>query len=70
MILYPSEPVVFECSCSEERSLSAIHSLGEKQALDILEKEAVIGMDCQFCGASYQFDRSDIQKLFKLDPIQ
>lgn len=70
VILYPSEPVVFECSCSEERSLSAIHSLGEEEALDILEKEAVIGMDCQFCGASYQFDRSDIQKLFKLDPIQ
>ncbi len=70
VILYPSEPVAFECSCSEDRSLNAIHSLGEQEALEILEKESVIAMDCQFCGASYQFDRNDIQKLFSLDPIQ
>lgn len=70
VILYPSEPVVFECTCSEERSLSAIHGLGQEEALDILEKEAVIAMSCQFCGASYEYDRSDIQKLFQLDPIQ
>jgi molecular chaperone Hsp33 len=70
VILYPSESVVFECTCSEDRSLSAIHSLGEVEALEILEKEEVIAMDCQFCGASYRFDRNDIQKLFSLDPIQ
>jgi molecular chaperone Hsp33 len=70
VILYPSEPVAFECTCSEERSLSAIHGLGEQEALEILEREAVIAMDCQFCGSSYRFDRNDIQKLFSLDPIQ
>ena len=70
VIMYPSEPVAFECTCSEDRSLSAIHSLGEQEALEILEKEAIIAMDCQFCGASYHFDRNDIQKLFSLDPIQ
>tara|TARA_R110001592_G_scaffold319724_3_gene597489 strand:- start:18847 stop:19704 length:858 start_codon:yes stop_codon:yes gene_type:complete len=70
VILYPSEPVAFECTCSEDRSLSAIHSLGEQEALEILEHETVIAMDCQFCGAAYQFDRKDIQKLFSLDPIQ
>jgi molecular chaperone Hsp33 len=70
VILYPSEPVKFECNCSQERSLSAIYSLGEKEVLDILEKEPVIEMNCQFCGECYQFDRSAIQKLFKLGPIQ
>jgi molecular chaperone Hsp33 len=70
VILYPSEPVVFECTCSEDRSLSAIHSLGKVEALEILEQEEVIVMDCQFCGASYRFDRNDVQKLFSLDPIQ
>ena len=43
---------------------------GKNKALEILEKEPVIAMDCQFCGASYQFTRSDIQNLFDLDPIQ
>lgn len=70
VILYPAEPVAFECTCSEDRSLSAIHSLGEEEALAILEQEAVIAMDCQFCGAAYRFDRDDIQKLFSLKPIQ
>jgi len=70
VILYPAEPVAFECTCSEDRSLSAIHSLGEEEALAILEQEAVIAMDCQFCGAAYRFDRDDIQKLFSLNPIQ
>ncbi|MFT6028687.1 MAG: molecular chaperone Hsp33 [Oleiphilaceae bacterium] len=70
VILYPSESVVFECTCSEDRSLSAIHSLGKVEALEILEQEEVIVMDCQFCGASYRFDRNDVQKLFSLDPIQ
>lgn len=70
VILYPAEEVRFECSCSEERSLQAIHALGKEDALEILEKEPVIAMDCQFCGASYQFTRSDIQNLFDLDPIQ
>ena len=70
VILYPSEEVVFECTCSSERSLQAIHALGQDEALEILEKEPVIAMDCQFCGASYQFDREDIQKLFDLGSIQ
>lgn len=70
VILYPSEDVVFECSCSRERSLQAIHALGKEDALEILEKEPVIAMDCQFCGTSYQFDRSDIQNLFNLGSIQ
>tara|TARA_R110002072_G_scaffold57188_2_gene147256 strand:+ start:3418 stop:4275 length:858 start_codon:yes stop_codon:yes gene_type:complete len=70
VILYPAEPVCFECTCSEERSLKAIYSLGEEEALDILEKAPFIEMDCQFCGASYQFDRSDMQTLFNLGSIQ
>jgi molecular chaperone Hsp33 len=70
VILYPAEDVRFECSCSRERSLQAIHALGKEDALEILEIEPVIAMDCQFCGTSYQFDRSDIQQLFYMDPIQ
>jgi molecular chaperone Hsp33 len=70
VILYPAEAVRFQCSCSRERSLQAIHALGKDDALDILEKEPVIAMDCQFCGAVYQFDRSAVQNLFNLDPIQ
>lgn len=70
VILYPSEPVAFDCGCSRERSLQAIHSIGQEEALDILAEEAVISLDCQYCGAGYQFDRADIQTLFGLGSIQ
>ena len=66
IISYDPEPVSFSCSCSRERTLASIENLGQDDALDILEKEAVIEVGCQFCGTHYQFDREDIQDLFKI----
>lgn len=64
--LYPEEYVEFKCSCSRERSLTSIEALGAEEALGILESEAVISVDCQFCSEHYEFNRDDIQQLFKL----
>ncbi len=64
--LYSSEPVAFECSCSTERSLASIEALGSEEALQILETEKVITVDCQFCNQQYRFDRNAILQLFKL----
>ena len=62
--LYDSEPVRYVCSCSRERSLASIEAIGYEEALDILAKEPVIGIDCQFCNTHYEFDRGDIHELF------
>ena len=64
--LFDAEEVSFKCSCSRARSLASIESLGVDEALEILETEAVIAVDCQFCNTHYEFDRSDINTLFKL----
>lgn len=66
VITYQSEPVQFKCSCSKERTAASIQSLGKEEALDILEHEAEITVDCQFCAARYTFDRTDVQNLFDL----
>ncbi len=66
LICYEVEPVEFQCSCSRERTAASIQSLGEEEALDILEHEAEITVDCQFCAARYTFDRRDVQNLFDL----
>jgi len=66
VLSFEQEPVKFECSCSRERTLSSIESLGQEQALEILESTATIGVDCQFCRQHYEFDRADIVDLFQL----
>ncbi|WP_434352722.1 Hsp33 family molecular chaperone HslO [Psychrobacter sp. HD31] len=71
--LYNEEKVVtpeatqlsFGCTCSKEKSASAIRQLGKEQALAVAEEHGgKIEMDCGFCGALYPFDESDIAALF------
>ena len=62
--LFDPEPVAFHCSCSRERTLGALESIGKEECYSILEEQGSIEMDCQFCHASYRFDRNDIDQLF------
>ncbi|MFW5824864.1 MAG: Hsp33 family molecular chaperone HslO [Marinobacter sp.] len=62
--LFDREPVAFRCSCSRERTLAALASLGKDECYSILEEQGTIEMDCQFCHASYRFQRIDIDQLF------
>ena len=64
--LFDEQDVAFACSCSEERSLASIKAMGQDEALDILEQEPSISVDCQFCGAHYEFDRKAIETLFEM----
>lgn len=64
--LFDKEPVSFKCTCSKDRSLASLEALGQEEALSILEQEAVISINCQFCGAHYEFDRAAINGLFNL----
>ncbi len=64
--LFDVQPVRFRCSCSQQRSLESLRALGQQEALAILEQEAVISVDCQFCNAHYEFDRRAVEDLFGL----
>ena len=66
LLPYELEPVKFECSCSKERTSASIATLGKDEALEILESEASISVDCQFCGEHYEFDRNEVNQLFNL----
>ncbi len=64
--LFDSGPVVFRCSCTAERSGNAIVSLGREDALALLdERGGEVAVDCQFCNASYRFDREALEGLFE-----
>lgn len=63
--LFEPQPLQFRCSCSRERSLNALSSLGQQDAEALLEENAgEVVIDCQFCNERYAFDAADIAQLF------
>lgn len=61
---YPAGELHFACTCSQERSANAVASLGYESALELVEQQGVIQVDCQFCRAHYQFNRAAVEQLF------
>jgi len=54
----------FACSCSRERSATALKSIGLNEAVQLLQERDIINIDCQFCGKAYAFGEHDINALF------
>lgn len=61
--LFAERPVEYRCDCSRERSARAIVSLGKQELESILEEQDLLVIDCQFCHATYEFDRVDCHHL-------
>lgn len=64
--LHTSKAITFDCSCSSQRCLSAVHTLGQAEAETLLQEQGSIQMDCEFCGQHYEFGNSEIAQLFGL----
>lgn len=63
--LFEPAPLQFRCSCSRERSASALVSLGQQDAEQLLDEQGGrVVIDCQFCNERYGFDAADIAQLF------
>ncbi|WP_250655510.1 Hsp33 family molecular chaperone HslO [Alkalimarinus coralli] len=62
--IYPEEPVNFECSCSKQRTSSAIVSLGQEEVYSILAEQKAIEINCQFCNEHYRYEKAEIDQLF------
>ena len=54
----------FLCSCTRERVGSMLKMLGEKEVQEALAEEGQLGVDCEFCGKHYDFDKVDCAQLF------
>ena len=61
--LLGQQPLAFQCSCSRERSLQALVSLGREDVASILEKEGEAVVDCHFCHERYVFGRDELEAL-------
>lgn len=67
--LYPSQDVVFKCTCSKERSASALANVDKQELLSIVEAEGEIAMNCQYCHKVYRFDAMDIETIHAGFPL-
>jgi len=61
--VFEPQVVVFECSCSKERSSAALASVDKQELLDIVAKEGNIAMNCQYCNQRYEFDAIDVEAI-------
>lgn len=55
--------VFFECHCSKERISNGIISLGKEEIESMIEEDGFAEATCHFCRETYQFDRSELEKL-------
>tara|TARA_B110000503_G_scaffold138983_1_gene226264 strand:+ start:627 stop:1499 length:873 start_codon:yes stop_codon:yes gene_type:complete len=61
--LFDPQPICFNCSCSRERSLNVLASLGSGELAEILDEQNVINMNCEMCGSTYEFKECDLTGL-------
>jgi molecular chaperone Hsp33 len=61
--LFTPQAVVFECSCSKERSAAALSGIDEEELLSIVADEGDVKMNCQYCHAEYRFDAIDVRAI-------
>lgn len=63
--LFPSVPVMFQCTCSTERSDNAILLLGREEITEELKAKKMIVVTCDFCSKEFTYDAVDIERIFK-----
>ena len=61
--VFPAQNVVFKCSCSREKTASALVGIAKAELLDIIKQQGDVSMNCQYCHTVYRFDAIDIESI-------
>lgn len=62
--LFARQPLSFRCSCTRARVEAVLRMLGQPEVDSILQERGNVDVDCEFCGAHYEFDPVDAAQLF------
>ena len=66
----PAHPQ-FHCSCTRDKVGNMLKMLGQAEVDDALAELGHLGIDCDFCGKHYEFDKVDCAQLFATgEPVQ
>ena len=55
--------IEYSCTCSRERVLYALASVGEEGLLEMSRSDGDTEVSCQFCDKLYHFTASEIEEL-------
>lgn len=55
---------IYKCLCDREYVKGILVSLGKAELEDIIAKEKVIKVNCEFCGKEYSFGAEDVAEMF------
>lgn len=56
--------VQYFCSCSKEKFLDKVVTLGQKEIDEIIVEEGALNVECHFCGKHYSFKTEDFQGIY------
>lgn len=62
-------PVSFRCTCSRERVIRTLRTLGAAEIRPLVEERGEVAVDCEFCHQHYVFDAVDIEQIFASDVL-
>jgi len=69
-VFEPAHPQ-FHCSCTREKVGNMLKMLGQAEVDDALSDLGKLGINCDFCGKHYEFDKVDCAQLFATDtPVE
>ncbi|MEO7496909.1 MAG: Hsp33 family molecular chaperone HslO [Massilia sp.] len=69
-VFEPAHPQ-FHCSCTREKVGNMLKMLGRAEVEDALSELGQLGINCDFCGKHYDFDKVDCAQLFASDtPVE
>lgn len=55
----------FKCPCCKEKFMGRLISLGKQEIQDIIDKDGKAEAVCHYCGNSYEFDLTELNKILK-----
>ena len=61
----------FRCTCTREKVGNMLKMLGRAEVEGVLEEQGQVGVNCDFCGQHYEYDKVDCAQLFATDaPVE
>jgi molecular chaperone Hsp33 len=61
--VFEEKEVEFQCTCSMEKAIQLVSSLGREEVADMLKKDKSAVMDCGFCNEKYTLNENHLQEI-------
>jgi molecular chaperone Hsp33 len=61
--LFEAAQVKYQCTCSRQRSATALLHVDKQELLSIINEQGKLEMNCQYCGKTYAFDSIDVEAI-------